>query len=170
MHSKISSAAQKNLISKSNPSIIACFSHPWGASCKRALFGSSWGIFLDFPDPEKFGSVLFNSCSLAANFHSLTPLGLCIMCLVALLCFASLFLGKKYFWITFLISSICVNFIPPRAEMIQSYSCSASSHSKVLRKAIFLTLDEVPVTATSLSKLVRSCKIYLGGLTQRSPL
>ena len=107
MLSKSSSAARNGLLLKSTTSIIACLAHSCGTVCKRISLRSSYGIFLDSSDPGNLGKILFSSCILAVNCHSLMPLGLRIMHLISLLCSASALLGKKYFSSPFLISSRC---------------------------------------------------------------
>ena len=106
---------------------------------------------------------MFHYCSLAANCHSLTPLGLHIMCLITLFYLASAFLGKKYFRSPFPTSCRCVTIVPATIATIKSYYCNILPHIKVLSKAISPTLYEVNVPTTALSKLVRSCRIYSGG-------
>ena len=96
------------------------------------------------------------------NCRSLIPLGLRIMHLVSLFCFARSFLGKKYFKSHLLISCIWIAVVPPKVATIKSYSCSALPCSKVLMKAIFPTMYKVPVPTSFLSKFVGRCKISYG--------
>ena len=97
MRAKSFSAARKGSLSKSNLIIIDCFARPWGTACKRTLFGSSWGIFLDSSDPRNLERRLFNYCSIVVNCRSLIPLGLRTIYRISLFCFTSALLSKKYF-------------------------------------------------------------------------
>ena len=170
MWPKRSSAAWNVSLSKSKPGIISCLAHPWGTSYKKILFRSYLRVFLHLSGPRNLGSRLYNSCSLSARCRSLNLLVLRIMSSIYLLCFMSLLLGKIYFRSRFIISCRCVSIIPPKIESIKSYLRIALPHSKFLSKVIFLTLDEVPVPTTALSKLVRICRISFGGLNWRSPI
>ena len=142
MRSYISSLAQKGLLLKSNPSIVNCLGHQRGTLCKKISFSFSWDILLDLSDLRNLESRLFNYCSLSGNCRSLTPLGLRIMRLIYLFYFASVLLGKKYFRSPFLVSCRYFAVLTPKVAMNKFYSHSASSHSKVLMKAIFPTVDE----------------------------
>ena len=126
-------------------------------------------IFLDSSYPKNLGSTLFNYYSFAANCRSLTLLVLHILRLTTLLYFAREFLRKKYFRSPFLISCRCVIVVIWKVTTIKSYSSSASLCSKVLRKTIFLTLDEVLVPTIALSKLIRSCRISSGEPDSKLP-
>ena len=113
-------------------------------------------------DPGNFGRKLFSYCCIAEICRSLRLLGLHTMRLLDHFCFASELIRKKYLVIIFLISSRLFYVVPPWVTMSILNLCSTLPLSKVHSKAIFTTVNVVPVLTTALSKLLSSYRMNSG--------